>query len=759
MTRRFAYFRRGFAQSIRKPHMKSSALFALCIIIVSTLLLSMSVTGKVYRYNIGDIAGEDVVVPHDIRYQLETETRRNMERAAERTPLVFDKDQAVLVDRLGVVDVLFKHVRDVLEENPPIGTDDRTFQLIALKSKLTRYVQFNDWVLWAILKDKNPPRLKNIVNKVLVQIYDRGILKEAYSNPLNIKNTIVSIRAVSSTGETNEKLSNLDELVTLGDVRKTVGARVYAIAPFLPQEQLSAVREIVDKSLTPNLVFNAEETQRRIDDAMKSVKPVIATLKKGNTVLQAGETVTADMYDTIQIINRSSYSRNITFVVGIFIVQILFFMIFSYFIAEYYEKIFTGSPSPLVAFTLIIGFVFFAFIIFKFIGVSKGETVFVMLLPIAFVSMMISMLNNSYFAVLSSLYLVFFTYFISGESSSALFLAFSSSMLGCFLTRDIDHRTSLLKAGLLIGSINALIAFASGLMGGAGVTANLNYAGIALANGVINSILVLGILPLYESVFGVTTTFKLLELSDLNAPIFKKMIIKAPGTYNHSLMVANMAESACKEIGANHMLARVGGYYHDIGKIPDSGMYIENKITDRRARTLGPTEYARLIISHVSNGVRIAEKDGLPESIINFIKEHHGESTMTYFYHQALEHADTSTAEKIRKSDFQYPGPKPSTQEVAVVMLADAIEAASRSIQEPTAEKLKGLVNKIVYNKLNEGELENANLTMSDLKKVQRAFLRILNGIYHTRIEYPTKGEVEDLEDRVLGRDDDEDEY
>lgn len=740
--------------------MKTSALFVMCAIIVSTLLLSMSVTGKMYRYNIGDIAGEDIVVPHDIRYQLETETRRNMERAAERTPLVFDKDQTVLVDKLAVVDVLFKHVRDVLEENPPIGTDDRTFQLFALKAKLPKTIQFNDWVLWGILKDKNPSRLKNIISKVLVQFYDRGILKEPYNNPLNIKNTIVAIRTTSSSGEVNEKLSSLDELQTLADVRKTAGNKVNTMAPFLPQEQMAAVRDIVERSLASNLVFNAEETQKRIDDAMRSVKPVIATLKKGHTVLQQGETVTADMYDTIQIINRSSYARNTSFVEGIFILQFFFFLIFSYFVAVYYDRIFSGTGTPLIAFTLVIGFLIYTFIVFKFYGVSKGETMFVMLLPIAFVAMMISLLNNIVIAVLSSLYLVFFTYFITGESSSALLLSFSSSMLGCLLTRDIEHRTSLLKAGLLIGTINAIIACVLGFIDGEGWALNLNYAGMAAANGIINSILVLGILPLYESVFGVTTTFKLLELSDLNAPIFKKMIIKAPGTYNHSLMVANMAEAACKEIGANHMLARVGGYYHDIGKIPDSGMYIENKITDRRARTLAPAEYAKLIISHVSNGVRMAEKDDLPESIISFIREHHGESTMTYFYHQALEQADPNTAaQKIRKSDFQYPGPKPSTQEVAVVMLADAVEAASRSIQEPTAEKLKGLVNKIVYNKLNEGELENSNLTMSDLKKVQRAFLRILNGIYHTRIEYPTKGEVEDLEDRVLGRDDEDEEY
>ncbi|MCX7678236.1 MAG: HDIG domain-containing protein [Spirochaetes bacterium] len=756
MARKIKNYMRRASLVFKKPHVRPAIVFALCLIVVSTILLSISVRGKIYRYNIGDIASEDIVVPHDIRYRLETETRRNMERAAERTPLVFDRDQAVLVRRLEMVDVLFRQVIQVLEENPPIGTEDRTFQLIALKSKLPKNIPFSDVVLLGILKDKNPPRLKNIINKLMVQIYDRGVLKEPYNNPLNVKNNLVSIRTVISSGEINERLTNLDELVTLKEVQKEVPKRAYAVAPFLGAEQLFAVKEIVEKTLAPNLVFNAEETLKRIDDAMKSVKPVVATLKKGHTVIQAGETITADMYDTIQIINRSSQLRAVSFTIGIFLLQFFFALIFSFFLLRYYFKYFTVAGSPTIAFTLMVGFFVFTFLIVKFANIPRDPTILVMLLPTAFVAMMISLLNNIYVAVLSSLYMIFFVYFIAGESSSALLLSFSSSMLGCFLMRDIEQRTSLLRAGLIIGVINVCIAWPLGLLEGEPLASNIIYAGLALGNGIVNSILVLGILPIFETVFGVTTIFKLLELSDLNAKIFKEMIIKAPGTYNHSLMVANMAEAACKEIGANHLLARVGGYYHDIGKIGDSGMYIENRITDGRAKTYGPVEYAKLIISHVQKGVEMAEREGLPDSIIRFIKEHHGESTMTYFYHQALEQADAFTAEKIQKEDFKYPGPKPSSPEVAVVMLADAVEAASRSLQDPTVEKLQGLVNKIIYNKLNEGELENSNLTMSDFKKIQKAFLSILKGIYHTRIEYPTKGEVEELEDRVLGKNGDD---
>jgi hypothetical protein len=260
----------------------------------------------------------------------------------------------------------------------------------------------------------------------------------------------------------------------------------------------------------------------------------------------------------------------------------------------------------------------------------------------------------------------------------------------------------------------------------------------------------MGVLPLYENIFGITTRFRLLELSDLNAEIFKKMLVKAPGTYNHSIIVSNMAEAACKDIQAEHLLARVGAYYHDIGKIENYGIYIENKITDPTAYKLTPHEYAASIISHVEKGEELAIKYKIPEAVLDFIREHHGRGLMTYFYHQALEEAASSKKHvSITKEQFQYPGPKPHSRETAVVMLADSIEAASRSLVEPTVLKLESLVKKIIFNKLNEGELDNSGLSMSDLTKIQNSFLRILNGIFHTRIEYPKAEDILRLEKKL----------
>jgi len=369
-----------------------------------------------------------------------------------------------------------------------------------------------------------------------------------------------------------------------------------------------------------------------------------------------------------------------------------------------------------------------------------------LLLPIPFITMMISILYNIYLSLIVALYIIFFSLMIVGIDTQSVFLASSSGLLGTFINLHVDRRSDFFKGGIILGLINSVIVIAVGFMENTPFRISLTNAELAIISGILNSILALGIFPLYEYLFDITTRFKLLELSDLNADIFKRMLLKAPGTYNHALIVSTLAEAACTEINANYLLARVGAFYHDIGKIDNSGVYIENGITDMRAKKMTPLEYSKLIISHVEDGVAMAKKHGIPKAVIDLIKEHHGKSTMTFFYHQALENAADNPSIPITKKDFQYPGPQPQSKESAIVMLADSIEAASRSIKDPTKEKIEGMVRKIIYNKLNDGDLDESGLSMVELKIVQNVFLTMLLGIYHTRIEYPDTESIKDLE-------------
>jgi cyclic-di-AMP phosphodiesterase PgpH len=427
----------------------------------------------------------------------------------------------------------------------------------------------------------------------------------------------------------------------------------------------------------------------------------------------------------------------------------VFFFIFGFFLMEFNKVFMPDKKATIIIFSLVIMFMVYTFFMSRLESPINPRLTFALMLPISFATIILSILYNRYLSIIAGLYIVFFTTLISGSNISTAILSFSTALVGVFVNEKVEKRTDFLRGGMIVGIINIFIIISVALILEIPVL-NINFLkilGIAFASGVINSILVLGILPLYENLFGITTKFKLLELSDLNAEIFKEMLMKAPGTYNHSMLVSTISEAACKDIGANHLLARVGAYYHDIGKIADAGMFIENRVTDPRAKNMSPREYAQLIISHIDKGVEMAEKNMLPESVIDFIREHHGQTTMTFFYHQALEAADVR--EKIHKTDFQYPGPRPHSKETAIVMLADSIEAAARSLQNPSYEKLDGLVQKIIFNKLNEGELESSDLSMTELRMIQETFLSLLKGIFHSRIEYPEDYDLKKLEKKI----------
>ncbi len=746
-----------FASRFEEVKNKENLLYSVAaltiVIILATVLLSLSNTGETYRYSIGDIAGEDIRVPRNIQFPKEEETRAKKKQVAESVPIVFDRDSSILMERLKLTGILFRHIRTTLINNPPIGTDDLTFQLIALKSKLPAYLMYNDQVLLQLLSYQKTSELNKITSKILIYVYDNremGILDDPYRNPLKIPNKNIVIRVFNDEGGAEEILSTLDNLVTIPDLKKRVYTICYSVAPNLPRATLHAVATVIRATLKPNMRLNKEETTMRINEKTQTVKPIMGLLKKGQNIVREGDTITIDAISKIEILNKYAQSSNINYIAGIFLLQVIFFLVLGYFLLEYSELIVPDKNASTIIASLLIFFMLFTYFVFQLEGVKNSALSFPLFLPIAFVAMMLAILYNIYVAILAGSHVIFFTVLISGGDMFMVIVAASSVILGVFVNWNVQQRTDFLRGGFILGSINAFVVIGVSLVvetPGSIIFKNIQ---LAFANGIINSILVLGIFPLFESIFGITTKFKLLELGDLNSDIFKRMLVEAPGTYHHFLMVSNMAETACKEINADHLLARLGAFYHDIGKIEDAGMYIENKVTDPRARSLAPQYYSRLIISHVDKGVKLAQKHGLPESIIDFIKQHHGETTMTYFYHKALEAASESDDEdEIKKIEFQYPGPKPRSRESAVVMLADAIEAASRSMQDPTNEKLEGMVSKIIYNKLNEGQLEYTDLSMHDLRIIQDSFMQILSGVYHIRIAYPETHDVQNLENQV----------
>lgn len=344
--------------------------------------------------------------------------------------------------------------------------------------------------------------------------------------------------------------------------------------------------------------------------------------------------------------------------------------------------------------------------------------------------------DNLELSFLFCVFLSFLSASLTNKDFSVVISLFSSSFLASMLSFRIRRRTQIIKAGILAGLMQFAVVF---LVCNFPSFENFNFThleelGICVGGGIISSIVVVGILPIFEFIFGVVTNISLLELSDFNHPLLRRMILEAPGTYQHSLIVANLAEAASEAIGANSLLARVGAYYHDIGKILKPQYFVENQIPYRDThKTLKPSISKLIIINHVKEGIELAKKYRLNPRIIDFIQQHHGKSLVYYFYQRAKELEGRNWEE-----EFRYPGPLPQSKEVAIVALADTIEAVSRTLEDPTPKRIEELVKEVVRKKFLEGELDESGLTLSDLDKIIKSFIRILNATFHTRIVYPT---------------------
>jgi putative nucleotidyltransferase with HDIG domain len=323
--------------------------------------------------------------------------------------------------------------------------------------------------------------------------------------------------------------------------------------------------------------------------------------------------------------------------------------------------------------------------------------------------------------------------FLAGSFDAHSFIfSMVSGVAAAFVLQKAEKRMDLIKAGLILAAANLVTALGLLLVEQAPPSNFVIVLFLAGANGFVSGLLVLGLLPLMEHVLNAATPFRLIELSDLNAPILKRLFTAAPGTYGHSVMVANLAESACQEIGANALLARVGSYYHDIGKIEQPEYFVENQTVYNKHNDIPPRLSATVIRSHVKIGVEKGRQLGLPREVINIIAEHHGNSVISWFYHEALKRETNVDVE-----DFSYPGNPPCSRESAVVMLADVTEAAVRTLKKPTAARLEKFIQELIMSKFEQGQLWESELTFRDLQTIRNTFVRVLAGHYHSRIEYP----------------------
>lgn len=373
------------------------------------------------------------------------------------------------------------------------------------------------------------------------------------------------------------------------------------------------------------------------------------------------------------------------------------------------------------------------------LGGPEFNTLVGMLIPVAWATVTVAILVDTEMAIQTSVVLAVFVGVLADPTFSTPFglqvglVALFGGIIGVHSVSQLSQRSDLARAGLFVAGINILTVCGLALVSGMSLLAWIVSLLLGIVNGLASSVLAVGTLHWFEAGFGITSAVRLLELSNPNQPLLKRLLIEAPGTYHHSILVGNLAEAAAEEVQANAILVRVGAMYHDIGKLKRPYFFIENQFAqDNPHDKIAPTLSALIITSHIKDGLEMAKEQKLPQGIQDIIAQHHGDSIVSFFYHKAVE--DNMD---VPEEAFHYEGPKPQNKEVALVFLADSVEAAVRAMKQPTPGRIEGLVRKIIKDKLNDDQLNQCNLTFQDLDKIATAFVRVLSGIFHSRVEYP----------------------
>lgn len=492
--------------------------------------------------------------------------------------------------------------------------------------------------------------------------------------------------------------------------------------------------KLISSTIEANEFIDEAATDRRKEEAVNNIETVI--LKENDIIASQGSKITNR---ELALIKESGLLKDDKFmplgmIIGISILILLGMIIIGLYIYYFNPDILYNNRLLILIIVTV-----------STIIISNGlHSISPYIMPVATTALLVSMLIDPKLGLLINLFLIFFLGYILKLETSAIAMYVIGGSIGIILGVKQEQRYNIFVNGIIVGAVNVLTLAAFGLAKGLGIIDSLNGSGYALLSGILSAILTLGTLPIWENVFNVLTPLKLLELSNPNQPLLKRLLLEAPGTYHHSIMVGNLSEAAAEAISANPLISRVGSYYHDIGKLMRPYYFAENQFgMENPHNKLQPMQSAEIILSHTQDGIALGKKNKLPKEIIDIIDQHHGTTTVSYFYYKAKE---LNPDMNIPIDEFRYKGQKPQTKEAAIVMMADSSEAAVRSIKDLTKEKIEDMVRKVVKGKVDDGQMEECNITLLEIELSINAFVNVLTGIYHDRIEYPSVKKTVEVE-------------
>ncbi len=738
---RLAWIRTRLASAMGRLFEIRSAWGLLFILCLAPLMAGPAIGPELPAPPVGTIVLDDIIAPATLEFVDQASTSEVREAARAAVLPVHDFDSRAHQEAAATVHRLFEEGRRALpgqgrgrfgaagpESARAVG---RRIDVPAPRETLAYLV---DSGFDGAIEDR--------LDRALAAAYERRIIGSRSTLPGSGRLTLRD----SGTGA-EAKLERVANLMSLDQARRLALERL-SVTGASPAER-EALGPFLTDLVAPTLIYNSALTEVRRQEAAARIEPLIVRISKGKVLLRAGEVVTEEAARTLRAFNdaRDPGARGRVLLANLLFMGLLLFFMSRY--VFFYQKSYKNERHlfALMVVVMVLGLAIdrgFVWIYEHVVGNLKVEpyadpAFYRSMMPVAVGAMLITLLSNARVGMAYALFYVPLFGMMTGWDLPLALFCLISNLAGIYGITTYHQRTALIKAGTVVGAVNAVVVLA--LLVVSGRIAPLSLVGFQMlcgfAGGVLVAVLASFLLPLLESLFNILTDIRLLELSNLNNLLLRRLAVEAPGSYNHSVIVGTLAEAAAEAIGANALFCRVAAYYHDVGKMLKPDYFIENqKIGSNRHDTLSAHMSALVIASHVKEGYELARSYGLPKQVLDIIPQHHGTRKINYFFQKAKRSEDRSV-EEVRESDFRYPGPKPQTREAAIFMLSDSIEAAARTLPDPSPARFKGLIRKIVSDVVLDDQFDQCDLTFSDLEKVSAAFLRTLGSIYHHRIDYP----------------------
>lgn len=668
---------------------------------VLTLILANQVTPQRLDVKVDYPAPRNVYAPRDVENRVATERMRNA--AADAIPVMQTIDASVLKEAEDFIDYAFKEIANVRT----LQNQDQKTRVETLAAKLNLGAAVTPETLSALLSA------------------DDKLLAVAREDALRL------IRVALGSRVAKEDVADLRAKIDTEEK----GFTLTVTEPWLK----GFVKEVVKVRIRSNLVDDQLATTQLRTAAAAAVEPV--EWKEGQLIIKEREPVTLEQYTMLEDLGMVGPRADFRYLIGTGLLSAVMITLIALYLLRYRRDLMERESKLLLLGMIGISTYLLAILMKAFQPSLPAGANVGFLMPVAVSAMLVSILMDPKVAMLQSALLsLLLGLSAEGNQLNTTLVLMIGATLGVYTVARVESRTDVYRAGTLVSLAHVATILAIYLINGDSLLEAAPWidAGLGALNGLVVAVVVTGALPLFETVFGVVTPLKLLELSNPNHPLLKKLLVEAPGSYHHTILVANLCEAAAEAIGADQVLARVGAYYHDIGKTKRPYFFVENQFGGENPHDkLPPSLSALIITSHVKDGVEMATEARLPKEIVDFIPTHHGTTLVSYFYHMA---SKSGQAEYVLEEDFRYEGPKPWTKEHAILMLADGCEASVRAMRQKghlTVDQIEGQVKRIIDDRLHQGQLDNCDLTLREIDVITRTFVKVLSGVHHARVEYP----------------------